>query len=195
MNNELKIPEKQRNKFSQPLGKLIAGNREETIAIIEAEIRKLKEKILDIKFYLVGDIVTQDFLHNTYLRNFIKLCIIDEKTQRGQIKVECEDFFEKIIEFENPKGVIKQESFQILTETIEKPERILLKIKNGEEDLLLLPLISVLPLEKDVKNIAFYGQPPITDSLQPIAEGIVMVEVNKKTQKTVNKFLRLMQSS
>jgi uncharacterized protein (UPF0218 family) len=195
LNDELKMPEKKRDKFSQPLGRLITGTRNQTIAIIETEIKKLREKKVKVNLYLVGDIVTQDFLNNTYLRNFIKLCIIDEKTQRNRIKVECEAFFDKIIEFENPKGVIKKESFQLLTKIVKSQDTTLLKIIDGEEDLLVLPLVFVIPLIEQTKNIVFYGQPPITDSRQPIPEGIVLVEVDKKIHKVVEKFLTIMQDS
>ncbi|MFW9949750.1 MAG: DUF359 domain-containing protein [Candidatus Thorarchaeota archaeon] len=194
MNNGLRIPENQRFRFSQPLGKLIIGSRDETIIGIEREIKDLELGISDINFYLVGDIVTQDFLNNTYLRNFIRLCIIDEKTQRSPIKMEFEDFFESIVEFENPKGVIMKKSFQILKSIIESSKRTLLKIIEGEEDLLVLPLISVLALKAPIKHIVFYGQPPITDSKTKIPEGIVKVDVDKKIQKTVNQFLKIMQN-
>jgi len=195
MNDELKIPEKQRYKFSQPLGRLITGTRADTIVIIETEIRKLHEKIEEVYLYLVGDIVTHDFLNNNYLRNFVKLCIIDEKTQRNEIKVNCEEFFEKIIEFKNPKGVIKKESFQLLTDILKSKETTLLKIIEGEEDLLVLPLVSVIPLKKFTKNIVFYGQPPITDSKKTIPEGIVLVEIDRKIQKVVDNFIKIMQYS
>lgn len=193
MNKDLRIPEKERYKFSQPLGKLIAGTRGETIAIIERELKQLEFAQLDIKVYLVGDIVTQDFLNNEFLRKFIKLCIVDEKTQRNQIKIASESFFESIIEFENPKGEIKKQSFQVLKQIVQESKRTLLKITLGEEDLLVLPLVSVLNLEAPTMHIVFYGQPPITDSKKPIPEGIVMVKVDNKIQKTVNRFLKIMQ--
>ena len=192
MKKDLRIPEKQRYKFSQPLGKLIAGTREETITLIEGELKKLELDQLDIRVYLVGDIVTQDFLNNEFLRKFIKLCIVDEKTQRNQIKIASEEFFESIIEFENPKGEIKKESFQVLKEIVQGSKRTLLKITVGEEDLLVLPLVSVLNLEVRIMHIVFYGQPPITDSKKAIPEGIVMVKVDNKIQKTVNRFLKIM---
>ncbi len=49
-----------------------------------------------------------------------------------------------------------------------------------------------MPLNDKVKNLVFYGQPPITDSKKPIPEGIVMVDVEKRIQKVVNRFVRMM---
>jgi len=195
MNKELKIPDKERHKFSQPLGKLIAGTREETIIQVEKKVKELQKVSKKINFFLVGDIVTQDFLENTFLRSFIKLCIIDEKTQRSQIKVKFEEFFETIIEFENPQGAISSESFELLERIVQSNKITLLKITRGEEDLLVLPLVVALPLSDDIKNIVFYGQPPLTDSKQPIPQGIVMVEVNKRVQKTVKKFISIMEKN
>jgi len=195
MNDKLTIPEKERYKFAQPLGKLIAGNRKATISEVESIIRELQKLGLRIKIYLVGDIVTQDFLVNAYLKSFIILSIIDEKTQRSEIKLASEDFFEKVIEFENPQGTISKESFNILEKIIKSKSKTLLKITEGEEDLLVLPLVINIPINENEKNFVFYGQPPITDSKFPIPEGIVMVDVDKKIQRTVKKFLSIMENS
>jgi len=192
MDKNLKIPTTERHKFSQPLGKLIAGTRKETISEVEERIRNYKKANFEVKVYLVGDIVTKDFLANDFLKSFIKLCIIDEKTQRNQIKIEVEDFFEEIIEFENPEGGIKKESFTLLDEIITSNKRTLFKVIKGEEDLLVLPLVLSIPLNETVKNLVFYGQPPITDSKHQIPEGIVMVDVEKRIKKVVKKFVSLM---
>ncbi len=192
MDKNLKIPTTERHKFSQPLGKLITGTRKETILEVEERIRSYKNANFEVKIYLVGDIVTKDFLANDFLKSFVKLCIIDEKTQRNQIKIEIEDFFEEIIEFENPEGGIKKESFTLLDEIVTSNKRTLFKVIKGEEDLLVLPLVLSIPLNKTVKNLVFYGQPPITDSKRQIPEGIVMVDVEKRIKKVVKKFVSLM---
>ncbi len=192
MDKNLKIPTTERHKFSQPLGKLIAGTRKETISEVEEHIRNYKKANFEVKVYLVGDIVTKDFLANEFLKPFVKLCIIDEKTQRNQIKIKTEDFFEEIIEFENTEGGIKKESFTLLDEIIASNKRTLFKVIKGEEDLLVLPLVLSIPLNEDVKNLVFYGQPPITDSDRQIPEGIVMVDVEKRIKKVVQKFVSLM---
>ena len=192
MKKNLKIPESERHKYSQPLGKLYAGTRKKTIFEVERAIKALVEGDFEIKVFLVGDIVTQDFLAKDFLKRFVKLCIVDEKTQRNRIKIESEDFFEEIIEFENPQGGIHKESFNLLKNIISSDKITLLKIIEGEEDLLVLPLVLSIPLEEGIKHLVFYGQPPITDAKKDIPEGIVMVIVDKKIQKVVEKFVEMM---
>jgi len=192
MDNNLKIPPNERHKFSQPLGKLIAGTREETIVEVEKAIKEYLKKEFEVSVYLVGDIVTQDFLASNFLKTFISLCIVDEKTQRNRIKIEIEDFFEEIIEFENPEGGINKESFTLLDNIVKNKKRTLLRVTVGEEDLLVLPLVLSITLDEKVKDLVFYGQPPVTDSRKSIPEGIVMVDVEKRIQKVVDKFVRMM---
>ena len=192
MDENLKVPEAERHKFSQPLGKLYAGTRNKTILEVEKAVKAFLKSDLEVKIYLVGDIVTQDFLAKDFLKKFIKLCIIDEKTQRDQIKIEAEEFFEEIIEFENPQGGIQRESFNLLNDIVSSDKVTLLKITIGEEDLLVLPLVLSIPLSERTKSLVFYGQPPITDSKKTIPEGIVMVNVEKKIQKAVKKFIEMM---
>ena len=183
-NTDLSLPKNKRHEFSQPLGKLYAGTREETIIEVEKVIKEYLKKEFEVSVYLVGDIVTQDFLASNFLKPFISLCIVDEKTQRNHIEIKIEDFFEEIIEFENPEGGIKSESFELLEHIVKSNKRTLLRVTKGEEDLLVLPLVVSIPLNDKVKNLVFYGQPPITDSKKPIPEGIVMVDVEKRIQKT-----------
>jgi len=192
LNDNLKIPPNERHKFSQPLGKLYSGTREETINEVERVIQEYLKKGFEVSVYLVGDIVTKDFLASKFLKPLISLCIVDEKTQRNHIKIEIDDFFEEIIEFENPEGGIKKESFTLLDNIVKSKKRTLLKVIVGEEDLLVLPLVLSITLNDKVKNLVFYGQPPVTDSRKSIPEGIVMVDVEKRIQKVVDKFVGMM---
>ncbi len=190
--NNMKIPEEKRHLFSQPLDKLIKGRREETIPRVVKKFKGLQEQGFIFEFYIVGDIVAKDFLENEFLRPFIKLCIVDEKTQRKKIDIEWEGLFDEEYLFENPKGSISKEAWDILKETIPLSKKILLKVTKGEEDILVLPLISELPIEEKKQKYIFYGQPPITDSTHPIPEGIVLVKLNRKIKKAVNRFLKIM---
>jgi len=192
MEYNLRIPQDKRYEFAHPLDKLISGKREETLLKVEDIIKNYIKSNLSINFYIVGDIVSKDFLANQFLKSFIKLCIIDEKTQRKKIYIETENF-EEIVELENPQGTIQKESWSLLKNIIESKKKTLLKITKGEEDLLVLPIVLELPLEENVKNFVFYGQPPITDSKHEIPEGIVLVDVNKEIQNKVKKYVSLME--
>ena len=112
MEYSLRIPQDKRSEFAQPLDKLISGKREETLLKVEDIIKNYIKSNLSINFYIVGDIVTKDFLANQYLKSFIKLCIIDEKTQRKKIYIEPENF-DEIVELENPQGTIQKESWSL----------------------------------------------------------------------------------
>jgi len=69
MPQNLKIPESKRYKFSQPLGKLISGTRSETIPKVENYIKDYLTSGYRINVFLVGDIVSKDFLENQFLNN------------------------------------------------------------------------------------------------------------------------------
>ncbi|TET60324.1 MAG: DUF359 domain-containing protein [Promethearchaeota archaeon] len=193
MDYNLRIPHDKRHLFTEPLDILIAGSREETIVQVENIFRDYLQSGVNLNFYIVGDIVAQDFLSNQFLKKFIKICIVDEKTQRSLTKLESEEFFEQTIEFKNPEGTINKDCWKIFRDVINSEKRTLIKIKDGEEDLLILPLILETPILKRVKNFAFYGQPPITDSNYVIPEGIVIVDVDKNIQKKVNMVISIME--
>ena len=195
MDYNLSLPSNKRYKFAEPLDKLISGTREETLLKIEKIFKGYIKSHSSINTFLVGDIVTKDFLNNTFLKSFVKLCIIDEKTKRNRILLESKDFFEKTYELKNPVGTINKDSWFLLESVVSTEEKTLIKIIEGEEDLLVLPLILALPIQKNAKNIVFYGQPPITDAKITIPEGIVLVEVTDKIQEKVRKLLDLMDKS
>jgi len=190
----LRIPKNERHRFAHPLGKLIAGKREDTILEVKSILEAFLEENYILKIYTVGDIVTLDFIGDTFLKKYIQLSIIDEKTQRKEIQINFQDIFKNIIEFENPKGEIRMESFSLLNKIINSNEKTVLNITRGEEDLLVLPLVAEISLEKGVKNLIFYGQPPITDAMNPIPEGIVLVDVDEKIQQQVKNLLSLMEN-
>jgi uncharacterized protein (UPF0218 family) len=192
MNDNLKLPEEKRHLFAQPLDTLLVGTRKETISKIAKKFKKLKDEDKLFIFHIVGDIVAQDFLSNEFLRSYIKICIIDEKTQRNKIDISYGNFFEVEKKFPNPKGIISEHSWEIIKESINSGKKTLLNITEGEEDLLVLPLIANLPINENVTSYVFYGQPPITSSKDSIPEGIVMVEVTERIKKIVSRFINLM---
>ncbi|KKM91979.1 hypothetical protein LCGC14_1223010 [marine sediment metagenome] len=193
MEYNLRIPYDKRHSFSEPLDILIAGTREETLIQVENKFREYIKSGLEINFYVVGDIVAQDFLSNQFLKPYIKVCVIDEKTQRNHINLDFEDYFEQTIEFQNTEGTINKDCWNIFREVIKSEKRTLIKITEGEEDLLILPLVLEIPITEDVKNFAFYGQPPITDSKFMIPEGIVIVNIGSEVQEKVRAAISLME--
>ena len=193
MDYNLRIPKDKRGLFSEPLDFLIAGTREETLKQVEIIFKDYLKSNITINFYIVGDIVAKDFFSNQFLKSFVKVCIIDEKTQRNHIKIEFEDFFEENIEFENSEGTIQKKSWHLFKDIIKSEKTTLVKIIEGEEDLLILPLVMEIPIQEGVKNFVFYGQPPITDSKFIIPEGIVVVDVDKGVKEKVKNILSIME--
>jgi uncharacterized protein (UPF0218 family) len=193
MDFNLRIPQDKRHLFTEPLDILIAGSREETLIQVENMFQDYLKSNKTINFYIVGDIVANDFLSNQFLKRFIKLCIIDEKTQRDNISLKLEEYFEQTIELQNPEGSINKDCWNIFREIIKSEKRTLIKIVEGEEDLLILPLVLEIPIIEGVKNFAFYGQPPITDSNFIIPEGIVIIDVDRDIQEKVRKTISIME--
>jgi uncharacterized protein (UPF0218 family) len=193
MDFNLRIPQNQRHLFAEPLDILIAGSREETIPQVENIFKEQLTSGMEINFYIVGDIVARDFLANQFLKNFIEVCIVDEKTQRKHTTLNFIEFFEQTVEIQNSEGTINKDCWKLLREIITSEKRTLIKITEGEEDLLILPLVLEIPLLKGVKNFCFYGQPPITDSNFIIPEGIVIVDVDKNIQEKVKRVISLME--
>jgi len=193
MDYNLQIPLDKRHLFTEPLDILIAGSREETITQVENIFKDYLSSQKVINFYIVGDIVANDFLSNQFLKSFIKVCIIDEKTQRDHINLKFEEYFEQIIEFQNPEGTINKDCWKLFREVIRSEKKTLIKITEGEEDLLILPLILEIPISKGIKNFAFYGQPPITDSKNIIPEGIVIIDIDNNIQEKVRNIISIME--
>lgn len=191
MSNDLKVPKEKRKNYAIPLGDLISGKRSETIPKVIEFVKAFSEQ--KIKIHIVGDIVAQDFLSHPYLKQYIITCIIDEQTQRTKIDLFSTEFFDKIIEFENPAGTIQKHAWEAIKSALHSNKRTLIRITEGEEDLLVLPLISEIALKEDELNLVFYGQPPVTDLEPPIPEGIVIVKIDKKIKRIVNRFLKLME--
>jgi uncharacterized protein (UPF0218 family) len=193
MDYNLRIPKVKRESFAEPLDILIAGTRKETISQVENIFRDYLKAGKELNFYIVGDIVAQDFLANEFLKSFIKICIIDEMTQRNKIDINFGDFFEEVIDFQNPVGTIQKECWNIFRESIKSKRKTLIRIIEGEEDLLVLPLILEIPVEENIGHFAFYGQPPITDSKFVIPEGIVIIDIDKKIHQKVQNTISMME--
>ncbi len=130
-------------------------------------------KIPSEKIITVGDVTTKRFLD---AHIFPKLSVIDYVVERQQTHKTKNDFGfkgnEKIFSVKNPPGSLTIDVWRVLlkiVEIISGDTTYILEVA-GEEDLLVLPLILVLPEGFKI----FYGQPK---------KGLVEVEVTKEAKK------------
>lgn len=158
----LKLPKKLRPTLRQPLGKIYS--------LLPAFNNNKSQNIV----VTVGDIISQSFME----RNLIPdIRVIDYRSRRkpltGEGNNQC-----RII---NQAGTINQQAVFSLKYAIqnqlEKRNKTLIEIK-GEEDLLVLPAVLLLPLGARV----YYGQLNI---------GLVEIEVTEATKEKVRKILEL----
>lgn len=144
----LYLPVELRKELSKPLGELIEGSINETTGI-------LKQKLKDVEWIVgVGDVTAEILVTNNFNP---KLIITDGQTKR-EILPEWKKYNDfKEIKAKCPPAEITIEAWEAIRKAIKLiPEgsRIHLLIE-GEEDLLVLPLLIELP--KGSKII--YGQP------------------------------------
>lgn len=166
------LPQDLRSVLHKPFGHLMQNNRE--------EIKKLNPNMI----VSVGDVTTARF-NNEHIGQ--KISVIDYVVERKKTYETLDDLGfsrnEKIISLNNPAHMITDQAWQVITEVVKKigeKDRYIIQV-NGEEDLLVIPLVLSLPLGFYI----FYGQPH---------EGIVKVQVTlaskKRTQRLFKRFDR-----
>ncbi len=133
----------------------------------------------DTLWITVGDVVTYEFQKAGFLPQF---SVIDKKTLRKALK---QEYLQKIIQKDclyalNEKGTISSHAIIMLNQIINLEHKRAIKqlIINGEEDLLVLPVVLLLPLGAYV----FYG---VKD------KGIVAIMVTEKVKEKVYNLLKL----
>lgn len=184
-----RLPHKLRTQLARPLGKHFIGNPLQTLPELKLWVSsKIKELDLSNKLAVscVGDVITKTFLQDENLQPLVKYCFIDGGTQReSRIELSVPASFVKV-SFLNPTGCISSEIFDFIKETMDNSSQYLVVI-DGEEDLLVIPLILRL-----AEGIIFYGQPPLTDLEPPVPAGcvglIITPALQKRIQKLFNQF-------
>ena len=162
-----------RAELKRPLGHLFRGQSAETVLKLKEFLKKRETPL----FAVVGDFTAKNILAASLEPDIV---VVDHRIMR--ITVDPLDHgTRRIINTENAQGTIDAEAWNALEEAV------ILKsdasvIVEGEEDLLVLPLISLMPLG----SVIVYGQP---------REGLVVVEVTEEMKRWNEDFLTRMEES
>lgn len=175
----LYLPQNQRRHFKKPLGKLILGSRENISWAGMQAFDQLNHKKNHL-IITVGDITTQAFLLNNLP---LDLAIFDHRCQRQNISKNLHlklknkaDFYYQV---KNSPGMLSQQTLQTVQKSLPQLKnsfRGVIEVQ-GEEDLLVLPVVLLAPL----KSLIFYGQPN---------KGLVRVKVTEKVKSKVLELLK-----
>jgi len=125
-------------------------------------------------FATVGDYVTQHIIEAGMHPD---LGVIDNRVMRKDVdplKLERET-----MHVQNPPGVITPEAQQILLKAITLKKRLGVVVE-GEEDLLVLPLMAMMP----TGSVIVYGQP---------REGMVIVTLTEERRRWARNFMTVME--
>ncbi len=167
------LPMAMRVELKRPLGHLFRGQPAETVLKLK-EFLKNRETPL---FAVVGDFTTENILAASLKPDIV---VVDHRIMR--ITVDPLDHgTRRIINTENAQGTVDAEAWNALEEAVTLKSEASV-IVEGEEDLLVLPLISLMPLG----SVIVYGQP---------REGLVVVEVTEEIKRWNEDFLTRMEES
>ena len=159
------------NKLKTPFGRLIRGTPEETIPQLKIIIRETKPPIVAT----VGDVVSRETL-KAGIR--VDLRIVDNRTMRVDLSTSTYPSKKEYM-VKNPAGLITDEARQAIQKAANEPGSVI--YVEGEEDLLVLPVILELPSQ----SIVIYGQP---------REGLVAVtgtgEKQREVQEMIGRMIR-----
>lgn len=173
-----------RRKLQKPYGTLFANG-------VSEEYRKDPKKIVT-----VGDATTQYF-HSLGIRQ--QLSVVDFLIERKPTHQNLQDLGflgnENIVRVKNSQGKIEKQVWSIFQKTIEHlAEKETIIVVDGEDDLLVIPLILLLPIGFSL----FYGQPalPIAQRLASTQargeskQGVVLVEITEQVKYETYRLLK-----
>ncbi len=168
------VPEEMRDTLKKPFGKVIKD-----ISDIH--------KFIDQRnmLFAIGDIIVINLFRQKLIAD---ISIVDHKTQRVPVADSEIKLLKKIsakqnvLNTENNPGNIERRAVGVIRKALDEYFSNLQKqmiVVNGEEDLLVLPIVALAPLE----SVVLYGQP---------AKGIVVIKVTEKKKKEVKYLLSRM---
>jgi len=151
------------------LGELIVGEPNHTIAVLEKRLKKRPPQ-----FAVVGDFVAKNVLNAGLNPDIV---VVDNRTLRE--KVEPIAHGAKEVRVKNNAATISEESRRALHDAVTLKSRVAVVVE-GEEDLLVLPLLAEMPLG----SVIAYGQP---------REGLVVVTVTEERRHWARDFMSRME--
>lgn len=162
-----------RSELKEPLDLLLEGEPRETAVQLEAMLRRLNPVV----FASVGDISSRNLIEAGIEPDIV---VVDRRVMR--VDIETIDLGDRVtIRTRNLPGTIDAEAWGALDEAVTLKRRVAV-IVEGEEDLLVLPLIALMPLG----SLIAYGQP---------GEGLVVVEVTERRKRWAEGFMKRMEES
>ena len=168
--NDLILPIEKRIELKEPLGKLLTGEPKDTVNAL----KKILEENNPPLFASVGDFVTWNILKKGLNPDIV---VVDHRIMRKE--VEPIKFSREVVEVSNPQGTITSQSCEILQNAVTLKKRLGVVVE-GEEDLLVLPLMAIMPCS----SIIVYGQPH---------EGMVVVTVTEERRAWAKDFMNQME--
>lgn len=159
--------------MKEPLGLLLEGDPQETVSRLVELHRRLNPPM----FACVGDVSSRNLLNAGVEPDII---VVDHRVMRVRIEPGTYDD-RALIRALNPPGTIDADAWRALVEAVMLKRRVAV-IVEGEEDLLVLPLIALMPLG----SVIAYGQPH---------RGLVVVEVTEERKRWADGFMERMEET
>jgi uncharacterized protein (UPF0218 family) len=157
-----------RGELKAPLGELLRGTPQETAA----QLKKTWGK--PPLFAIVGDFVAANLIATGFEPDIV---VIDGKTLRVEVEPVKHGMNE--IHVPNVPATVDAKAWAVLREAVTLKRKVAVVVE-GEEDLLVLPLLAEMPLG----SVIAYGQPH---------EGLVVVTVTEEKRGWSRNFLTRME--
>ena len=173
MRRTLILPRSMRSELKEPLGHLLEGEPHETVARL-GEILRLRRPTM---FASVGDFASKYILEAGLEPDIV---VVDHRVMR--VSVEPVSLGCRVeIHARNPPGTVDADAWSALEEAVTLKRGVAV-IVEGEEDLLVLPLIALMP----PGSVIAYGQP---------SRGMVVVDVTEEAKRQTEEFMERMEES
>jgi uncharacterized protein (UPF0218 family) len=158
----LVLPLNMRSELKEPLGQLLRGEPSETVEELRRILREREPPMLAV----VGDFTTKNVLEAG-----LEPDVVDPLDHAER----------RILRCDNRQGTVDARAWAVLEEAVSLKSSAAV-IVEGEEDLLVLPLILLMP----EGALIVYGQP---------REGMVVVEASRERKGWAEEFLARMEES